>query len=691
MNNENQKPITIGKASFIDFSSFLKWCDSEQADDFFSIENLWTPILFKLQGTVPGISFSKLHDVVRSRVTMDGKGVTRYNREHYYLDPLVDYNNYIISFSTPESPLSFSLLFEHEMFDVISFADKQFLIPAGNLKKTLYKDYSDIPISRLHAGIHECSSGGFEGALVPSGSELSQVSRNVQQGFVDAKTSELAAITHKMDDVKNARAPGLAELQAEIDRKVEELNAKKEEMLAELNAKKAEMEIVKEKLERELYILDSEIYSIRCFLGEVVDFIQLRSGNQAPVDHPITLFQKIRFLDEELGKAISFYDFDYSDSKLFEELLKTNDEAVDLFCPNQKCVSLVRVAKSNLAFGYRDTPYGTMLTQYEVYHGKTIGILVRNGDNLYFGWTDDEKINISDDMFYTPNNKTVSSEDAAKLKSTSVDEAVSRYFIFSILQGVLENGSLFSLPHHETTSFSQPSKYIIFSAADAWLTDNKYGSFADLIKTVNSKIMAGDDILALTHLSDGQWRNNGWTHGFTYERDHNNSRRTHDVRFVDGAIYKINLVDQDEYGDTAYYVSLVKDTSPDYVYRNGNYAKRKRDAHARFRVYPDEFINLTYMNSVWLQYAITSKNLGSYGPGNKLESYAETIRYLNKALAFVKEREQKEQALIALHCPSVIEDPEWPVKLSTWKLDNNVRTITEYQAKRFAKWRIQNG
>ena len=109
---------------------------------------------------------------------------------------------------------------------------------------------------------------------------------------------------------------------------------------------------------------------------------------------------------------------------------------------------------------------------------------------------------------------------------------------------------------------------------------------------------------------------------------------------------------------------------------------RQRDAHALFRVYTDEFVNLTYMNSVWLRYVITTRNLGGYG---RMGQYAEVIRYLNKALDFVKEREIEEKGLIEQYYPALSSDPDWPVKLSEWKLEHNVRNITDYQAKRFAK------
>ena len=146
-------------------------------------------------------------------------------------------------------------------------------------------------------------------------------------------------------------------------------------------------------------------------------------------------------------------------------------------------------------------------------------------------------------------------------------------------------------------------------------------------------------------------------------------------------MYQINLI-EDVDVEPEYYVSLVKRNGGDYVYRNGNYEERKRDAYARFRVNSDEFINLTYLNSVWLKYVITTKNLGGYG---RMSNYAEVIRYLNKALAFVKEREKTEQALIEKHFPQLLDNPEWAAELSEWKLAKGVRQITDYQAKRFAK------
>ena len=52
---------------------------------------------------------------------------------------------------------------------------------------------------------------------------------------------------------------------------------------------------------------------------------------------------------------------------------------------------------------------------------------------------------------------------------------------------------------------------------------------------------------------------------------------------------------------------------------------------------------------------------------------------------FIKKREVEEKHLIDGIDSSVCVDSEWPLKLTEWKLANNVKNITAYQAKRFVK------
>ncbi len=674
--NNELKPIVIGKAYFVDLPKYIDWLTTEEAEEFFSIENLWTGCLYHLQGEIQGVNVGKLHDKCNSK-----NWKQRYVSNPIisaYIEPLKKCVEYIEEFSTPDMPLTFKLTYEHEdKFDIIFFGNNQFIVPKWAIRKEMLKDYSDRALSEIRS---LKSLDGMGQGIIPIGSALSTTSQAQVKDEINNANDRMANLKSQMKEIEDGKTDELAKLKKEIEDKMAVYKKKKQDLLAELEAKENELNAKKEELERELYMLESEIYSIRCFLGEVVDFVKLRSGASAPVDAPITLFQKIRFLDEELGKLVSIYNFDFDDIKKFERLLKYRDDIVDVFCPNDKCISLIRISKTGEYYGWCDIR--EMLTEYEVYHGMTIGILIRNGENLYIGWTDDEKININDDnFFYAPEDKKViNEEDKDRMKETSVNEMVSRYFVFSILQGALCNSKLLALPEEVNPDFTRPSQYIIYSIADTWLTDNRYGTFDEMIKKCNSRIIAGDYVLTLEYQSDNE--------GYRGHSDYRNLTR--DVSIKDRGIYQIRLVERhtDEeiknnhwLSKVKYYISLKKNYDDEVVYRGYNCYERKRDAYALFRVYDDEFINLTYMNSAWLKYVITTQHLGD--TRRRLGHYAEAIRYLNDALKFIKKREEEEAKWLSQYVE--ITDDMW-ASLSEWKLEKGVRSINDYQAKRFAKW-----
>ena len=661
-------PNILGKATFIDFNSYAEWCLTEEAEEFFHTKNMWAGYLHKLQGKISGVEIGKLFDMCKTDEWYK-KNFNKIHREEYYLEPLKKCLEYMEMFSSEDAPLKFDLIYEHEdNFDIIAYGKYQFIVPKWAITKELLIDYTGVALSELRAK----ALTGDKAGIVPVGSQLATMSQlAVREQISEAEALQLTYNAEK-DDIENARVEGLEALQREIEEKQAELEARKQALLEIFYQKQALLEEKMNQLKSELYILESEIYSIRCFLGEVVDFIKLRSGATAPAEAPITLFQKMRFLDDELGKLVSVYDFDFGDVKLFEKLLQDRDDILDVFCPNDKCVSLVRISKTNTYFGYDDV--GELMKEYEVYHGLRIGILVRNGENLYMGWTDESKINIPDDMFYSPGAKVVNSEDAGE--TTSIEEAVSRYFIFSILQGALQNKQMLTLPDGVKADFSKPSEHIIYSVADTWLCDNRYGTFDEMIDKCNSRINVGDYVLSL------EWNNN--KDGYRGHSDYRNLTRGLSVK--DRGIYPIRLIEENDskYSicEYSYYVSLKKNTDDEYVWKGYELLPRQRDSYALFRIYEDEFINLTYMNSTWLKYVITTKNLGT--KKYRLSNFAEAIRYLNDALKFIKEREKEEARYIGQYVDNITEDT-W-VQVTEFKLEKGVRNINDYQAKRFAKW-----
>lgn len=700
ISNSDKKLNVIGRALvYLDkWSEFIQ--NKDAVKEFVSPENLWTPYLHELNGRIPGVNLGTITDDYK------------YDSSKRDLLSLCEYINEFYEHVN----MPFSLIYPHEVFCIVAYGGKYYIIPSSYVKYELFEDYTNYTVSEIRSDLlngkaDNCS----ETTLLPA--DLNSSTLSTQQERITHTYRNIADLKSQMEAVKNAKTPELAAIQAEIDKYVAKLEAKKNAMLSALQAKENELNTMMADLKQQLFILESEIYSIRCYLGEVVDFIPVRKGKSAPVDVPVTLFQKLRYMDEELGKMASIYEVDFSDVKLFEKLIKYNDECFETFCPNDKCITLVRVSKSNIGYSSMETVFGPILDVYKKYHGMTIGILIRDGENLYMGWTDDAKISIEDDFFYTPETRVLEEDDA--IKQTTPEEFVSRYFLFSILQGVLENTDMITLP--EICSVFKPSKYIIYSAADNWLCDNRFGSFEDILNKTQNNIKVGNMVLMWEYLSDGYLEGMSSFYRHCY-RDRNYSRRTKDTRVKSGSIEKINLIEYEElkhrytynshgtiyntyakpndppkfapevevisvedYREPIYYVSLRKECSDWEPYYDGEYHERKREARANFRVYTEEFIDLTYLNTVWLKYVITTRNLGNHSRDDKRVNYAHMIKFLNIALQHVTLREQEERNLIIKYYPELDNVSDWPVLLSEWKLTNNVSVITEYQAKRFAK------
>lgn len=481
--------------------------------------------------------------------------------------------------------------------------------------------------------------------------------------------SEINKIKGRIDDISKGVAPEFNELQAQIKALQDEMEKKKQSMLAEINKQKAIMEAKMAELQKQLTILQDSIYTIQCYLGETIELFQIRSGKHSEVERPVIINQKLKYLDEDLAQLFSIYadDIDGEGYKIIEKLLKYNDVAFDFFCPYDKCISFFKLSKDGKNYGNGRDERADILEAYEFLHGSKVGFVVRDGENLFIGYTDEERIHVNKDVFLKPETKqsAVNDEDAKYIHQSSYEEFASRMFIFSILQGLLERKEVIQLPE-KVNVFSSfvNSKYIVWNYAEGWLKDNRFGSFSNLMKKLNKINIVGDDILLILHLSETSWKK--------YESNRGRAdayvNRTHDCRVKEG-LNKINFIDDRD----NLYVSAKKENS---------YA----GATSNFLIERTEFINLTYMNSEWLKYFLINKEVGDFRNMN----YAYLAKFFKVALEFIKKREAEEKALIMQYYPNIDKVNEWVVALSHWKILNRVRKITDYQAKRFAKY-LANG
>ena len=77
-----------------------------------------------------------------------------------------------------------------------------------------------------------------------------------------------------------------------------------------------------------------------------------------------------------------------------------------------------------------------------------------------------------------------------QMAKRKLDEAVGRSFIFSMLQGVVDR-KMIRFPDGITIKVNRPTGYIIRSFADGWITDERYGSFDEMMTRCNENITEG--------------------------------------------------------------------------------------------------------------------------------------------------------------------------------------------------------
>lgn len=661
--------------------------------------------------------------------------------------------------------LYWDLLYKNDKFTIIRYGELAFGVPNELVECHTYQNYDNESLTSLHQKIGIEMTG--MNAIVPVG----YVSRNDIRNDMASVQSQ---IEEKMQEINDLEA----QKRAEIEEMKRQISEKYQEQFEMLNQKKQEMKQMMERLEKKLFVLDTELYSIRCFMGEVVRFVQLRTGSHASVEVPVVLYQKIRYLDEEMGKFLAVYGFDTEDKSIFEQAIQYRDDLFNLFAPPYKSISLVQISRNSIQYGSHPA-VANMLAEYKTLHGNQIGILIRDGENLWIGWTEAERIRVSENAFLKPESKVTSLTDAGTVSTK--EEIASRYFIFSILQGVLHDNRMLRLP--VAISIFKANPYIAFSMADGWLEDNRFGTFDDIVNRTNQSLQVGDMVLTTLRITRDDLYSGRYGGRSTYEDKWDNNRgrgernRTHDAAIPDRSIVPVNLVDKevcysilyDQYRcafekvpDGTEGLSNYKTTRTDeklregqdpfevwngfydnvkreeydlrglsvdniylwYLNRDRKYWKEYNEVHmdplnetasykvpkgirkgetilhyyvsaekresgwngkqsyANMEIKTGEYLNLTYLNSVYVLYAIQNRKIGGWKIGDKRMDYANSIQYLNIALEYLKKREKKEAELLSQYMDLY---PEWQVDLSEWRLKHSYHRLTDARAKKFAK------
>lgn len=569
-----------------------------------------------------------------------------------------------------ENNLLYDIILQMEGWYYLQYSE--FCLIASSSLVTLIEepDYSEIPIQELRAMI------GTKNVMPMAPAVLSDQSiKNMEDKKSQLRTAE-NALREKEKRIQDAAEGELKEIKAKMEKLQTELQEKQKALLQELAEKQLVLEQEMARMNREIYLLKSEIYTIRCYMGETVDLVKIRSGRKANIETPVVLNQKIMYLDEDLPRLCSIYlDEIDKNIRVLEDVLRYSEKAFASFCPQEKCVTFFRLSKKNrgqqFAFSFVDKEQGVQFWEtYSLLHGKKIGFAIRDGEELYVGWLEKEwdkgaSVTFEGELMYRPKTIIEQVDDDVNKhysglegeKTDSANERISRLFAITILQGILENKQILSLP--EKVDLKCPSKYVVHNYADAWLEDDRFADLSILAENLQEYNRRGDDIIVIQDLQETSYQRGTNDRGIGY------ANRTHDCK-VESGLHKLNKI-----SGKSICISVEK-------------AESDTGARSNFLVYSDEYINITYMCSPWLKYYLHTKKLG-----NIRQDYSYYVRYLKIALDFILKREEHERMLIEPYYPGLMDILDWQEKLSHWKIWNGIREITDFQAKRFAKYLAQ--
>lgn len=215
-------------------------------------------------------------------------------------------------------------------------------------------------------------------------------------------------------------------------------------MEAILDAKKRELYNFVDDLKEQIIKINKVIIQIELYLGIEETIEQIQVGLSAPENEPISLRQRILYMDVECGDPTND-GLDFSTIEKFDEwLLSVNSywkkKNYELLIPEKKCIVIFKVRRDDKH--YSENPFiQTMMNE----GNKKTYIFLRNGENIYKIWS--ELINIHGQVFPTKSEfekLMLKLQSESSYDKKSADNTVHSYKLgFMMFQGIFERTQIF--------------------------------------------------------------------------------------------------------------------------------------------------------------------------------------------------------------------------------------------------------
>lgn len=225
--------------------------------------------------------------------------------------------------------------------------------------------------------------------------------------------------------------------------------ARLEKLSAVLDNKRRELMDIVSNFKHSIEKINKLVLQLELYLGIEETIEQIQVGIPAPINLPISLRQRIMYMDVEIGDP-SDGGLDINSIEQFDEwLLKYHSywkkKNYEILIPEEKCIAIFRIRHKDKKYNFSSNPFLNALFSAGLNDANmNTYIFIRNGENIYKIWSN--KINIIDRLF--PRKKELNEllEELSKgnYSGKKADEKLHHYKLhFLMIQGILERTPIF--------------------------------------------------------------------------------------------------------------------------------------------------------------------------------------------------------------------------------------------------------
>ena len=250
------------------------------------------------------------------------------------------------------------------------------------------------------------------------------------------------------------------------------------------------------KLEREIDLCKKVLSWLQAYTGKDISFQQICSGEHASPNTPLSIRQRILFMDEEV--AVVNKDgqgLDYTQKEEFYQWLK-NPQNRDIILPEKRCVVVMKPKRYN--HYYSSDSYTNSIINKRNRHSF---IMIRDGENVYAIESDNlciygaaiprksdyERLKASNTRSMRGFDEDNYQRELNELKSRSM-------FYMMLLQGLIDNGEIFG-PHTEINISKNINTVIIFDDETDSLIGSGIKPFREYQSELSADIKRGSRVL----------------------------------------------------------------------------------------------------------------------------------------------------------------------------------------------------